>query len=435
MLRALLLLACSLATSVAEITQVGDCEVVGFCVRSPNYGNGNYPADASCTISNYRAGAPMTVSEDFEIEGPFPSCNWDYLTVNGVRYCGDTAPEGVVPDGSDIVFYADGGVQASGFEICLTPPVPEPGCFHTADRGLSYKGGVSETASGGNCFAWDFLEGGREFNYCRNPNQTHAAPWCYTDGSRSTWELCDVRRCTACVSGAGADYTGGANLATSGGECLPWAQQTLYTIDSFVQTKGYDLTLANMKNYCRNPDAPNEYASGPSEAAVGPNGAPWCYISVPNPDDDEAMHDVKEECQIPKCDAPFELQAEREGRSSRCGEEGCMFTSSTTADGPTSMAVVPGQAYNLKVELLHSTQGESCTGSNHVSITVDGQSVTSGAGCAPPSEAGLDGCAWYDCDSQIDRLNLVVTATKVTSVTLTLLSLSPSPDPNLEPQP
>ena len=38
MLRALTLLACSLATGVAEITQVGGCEVVGFCVRSPDYG-------------------------------------------------------------------------------------------------------------------------------------------------------------------------------------------------------------------------------------------------------------------------------------------------------------------------------------------------------------------------------------------------------------
>ena len=42
MLRALTLLACSLATGVAERggdhTSIGGCEVVGFCVRSPDYG-------------------------------------------------------------------------------------------------------------------------------------------------------------------------------------------------------------------------------------------------------------------------------------------------------------------------------------------------------------------------------------------------------------
>ena len=212
-----------------------------------------------------------------------------------------------------------------------------------------------------------------------------------------------MNRCTACYSGAGGDYIGGAKFSISNKECLPWTDpgQTLYAIADFEQTQGYDQTLASMKNYCRNPDAPAEYDSGPSDGA-----APWCYVEG----------NVKEECKVPQCDTPFEILALREGGSDAC-TSGCTFTTSTTADTTataTAHAVVPGQTYNLKVELLHNAQGTNCTGSNHASITLDGQTITPDVGCAPPTEASSDVCAWYDCDSQIDRLNLVVTATKGT---------------------
>ena len=117
--------------------------------------------------------------------------------------------------------------------------MPDYGCFHTADNGSSYRGGASATASGATCAPWAFLENDVEFNYCRNPNQTQAAaPWCYTDTDRTTWELCDVNRCTACYSGAGGDYIGGAKFSITNKECLPWTDpgQTLYAIADFEQT-------------------------------------------------------------------------------------------------------------------------------------------------------------------------------------------------------
>ena len=54
----------------------------------------------ACTIDQPASGVPISVMT-FAVEW-HPSCSYDYLTVNGARYCGSSSPEGVVPDGTPI---------------------------------------------------------------------------------------------------------------------------------------------------------------------------------------------------------------------------------------------------------------------------------------------------------------------------------------------
>ena len=93
----------------------------GRCVRSSGYGGAGYSDNEACTIINPPT-VPISVTS-FEVEWyPFLSgCIYDYLTVNGVRYCG-TSPEGVVPDGTPIEWVTDASVTLAGWEICFPLP-------------------------------------------------------------------------------------------------------------------------------------------------------------------------------------------------------------------------------------------------------------------------------------------------------------------------
>ena len=61
-------------------------------------------------------------------------CIFDYLTMNGVRYCGmpTVSLEGVVPDGTPIEWRTDGSVTKAGWELCFPPP-PEDDSYETYD--------------------------------------------------------------------------------------------------------------------------------------------------------------------------------------------------------------------------------------------------------------------------------------------------------------
>jgi hypothetical protein len=97
----------------------GACTVSnsGTCFRSPNFPS-NYDINQQCTITVAASQAVTLSVTAFHLE-EHPSCGWDFLTVNGVRYCGTTGPDGVLvaPDGN-ITFTSDYIVTSLGFEIC-----------------------------------------------------------------------------------------------------------------------------------------------------------------------------------------------------------------------------------------------------------------------------------------------------------------------------
>ena len=99
------------------------------CVQIVTYTKGlvtNYLNGKACTITNPPA-VPISVTF-FAVEPKGPdqaTCQYDYLTVNGARYCGTVSPEGVVPDGSPIEWHADGSETEAGWKLCF-PPTPLP---------------------------------------------------------------------------------------------------------------------------------------------------------------------------------------------------------------------------------------------------------------------------------------------------------------------
>ena len=101
----------------------------GQCVRSTGYPVG-YSENEACTITNPPE-VPISVTS-FQSEAHWVSpegvdrCVFDYLTVNGVRYCGTVSPEGVVPDGTPIEWRTDDSVSKEGWELCFPPRSPSP---------------------------------------------------------------------------------------------------------------------------------------------------------------------------------------------------------------------------------------------------------------------------------------------------------------------
>jgi hypothetical protein len=111
----------------------------GDCFRSPNYPS-NYGSNQTCTITAHEAVTLSVTSFDVEAE----YCYFDYLRVNGGRYCGNTGgPSGVqVAAGANITWTSDDAYFFSGFEICgaFPPNSSEP------RRGLSLPPALGDTA-------------------------------------------------------------------------------------------------------------------------------------------------------------------------------------------------------------------------------------------------------------------------------------------------
>jgi len=121
---------CCVGAGAGLFTTVsGACTVVsdGACFRSPNYPS-YYDIDQQCTITVTAHEQVMLSVVAFDLEAE-SSCYWDYLTVNGVRYCGTSGPDSVLvaPD-QTITFYSDEVIPRSGFEICGTFLTHEPHC-------------------------------------------------------------------------------------------------------------------------------------------------------------------------------------------------------------------------------------------------------------------------------------------------------------------
>ncbi|KAF0289471.1 Trypsin-7 [Amphibalanus amphitrite] len=92
-----------------------------YSLKSPNYPY-RYPNNANVTIT-VRGNDNQIISiscENFNIESAI-SCKYDYLSVNGQRFCGSTGPNlsGTV---LDIVFKSDEAVRRTGYKCTITVP-------------------------------------------------------------------------------------------------------------------------------------------------------------------------------------------------------------------------------------------------------------------------------------------------------------------------
>ncbi|EOD10338.1 hypothetical protein EMIHUDRAFT_248441 [Emiliania huxleyi CCMP1516] len=83
----------------------------GWCAASPNYPN-SYGNSEECTISGVPPVGLETVAFDVEAYG----CRYDYLTVNGTKYCGTSGPSGAVAEDGVIEWRSDGSVVGSGWK-------------------------------------------------------------------------------------------------------------------------------------------------------------------------------------------------------------------------------------------------------------------------------------------------------------------------------
>ena len=110
-------------------TVVGPCPITegGSCVTSPNYPT-NYPVEIDCTITP-TPGVAIFVAAPWAVE-PDSSCDYDYLTIEGTRYCNTgnplaTGQSTIVPT-QDILFHSDDGTTAAGFKLCQHSPPSAP---------------------------------------------------------------------------------------------------------------------------------------------------------------------------------------------------------------------------------------------------------------------------------------------------------------------
>uniref|UniRef100_A0A8C6P392 Hepatocyte growth factor n=1 Tax=Nothobranchius furzeri TaxID=105023 RepID=A0A8C6P392_NOTFU len=147
--------------------------------------------------------------------------------------------------------------------------------------GLSYRGWRSVTVTGILCQAWAspiphehnfmskrFRKHDLRENYCRNPDNSTAGPWCFTTDPRPhlRHQDCGIPQCSQveCVNCNGEDYRGPMDQTESGKECQRWdleePHKHLYHPKRYPN-KGLD------DNYCRNPNGRHR---------------PWCFTTDPN---------------------------------------------------------------------------------------------------------------------------------------------------------
>ena len=97
------------------------------CVRSDGYPQNSYSAGETCLFGGLPS-LPITVTF-FAVENS-QACEWDHLLLDGVKYCGTTGPQGVVPLSGMMEWVADDFINRQGFELCfgllIQPPPPAP---------------------------------------------------------------------------------------------------------------------------------------------------------------------------------------------------------------------------------------------------------------------------------------------------------------------
>ncbi|EOD11513.1 hypothetical protein EMIHUDRAFT_257383, partial [Emiliania huxleyi CCMP1516] len=86
----------------------------GSCATSPNFPN-DYPNLKGCTLYGLPQAGLDVIAFDVEVPNG-ANCIWDYLVVDGVRYCGTSGPAGVVPSDGTMTWVSDGSVTESGWK-------------------------------------------------------------------------------------------------------------------------------------------------------------------------------------------------------------------------------------------------------------------------------------------------------------------------------
>lgn len=107
----------------------GSCIVDSNCLQHSSYPSPYATLEAcTATVGSILGSSMLLLVDRFEVES-HPSCNFDYLLVNGNRYCGHSGPQNVVADaGSTIEWHSDAYTStAAGWRICgSTLPPREP---------------------------------------------------------------------------------------------------------------------------------------------------------------------------------------------------------------------------------------------------------------------------------------------------------------------
>jgi len=95
----------------APLQLTGPCSLTdgGSCAASPNYPN----SDEECSIIGVPPVGLETVAFEVDLES---SCRFDYLTVNGVKYCGFSGPNGVVAEDGVIEWSSDNWSSGRGWK-------------------------------------------------------------------------------------------------------------------------------------------------------------------------------------------------------------------------------------------------------------------------------------------------------------------------------
>ncbi|KAK2857204.1 hypothetical protein Q5P01_005939 [Channa striata] len=179
-------------------------------------------------------------------------------------------------------------------------------------KGTNYEGNINTTISGRQCQHWRHSFPHpimREFNvsapnsnlqenFCRNPDNRPAGPWCYTQDPTVQKETCKVPKCgevfvpatpapkkvqtRECLPRYGVDYTGDLAVSLGGHTCLQWSspQAVNLSLDKdFIP----EVTLKD--NKCRNPDKDPE--------------GPWCYVEI-------SGNVTVDYCDVELCEDPLE---------------------------------------------------------------------------------------------------------------------------------
>ncbi|KAM4602215.1 prothrombin-like isoform 1-T1 [Polymixia lowei] len=246
----------------------------------------------------------------------------------------------------------------------------------SSGSGLNYQGNVNITVFGRECQFWksnfphpiirefNASEPGSilEENFCRNPDNSPAGPWCFTRDPTVQRETCRIPICgevfipptlapkpvttSECLTNHGLDYTGDLSVTLGGHTCLDWASPRAAAL------RGGKEFIPEVKlpgNKCRNPDDDAEGL--------------WCYVEI-------SGNVTVDYCDLDLCDEPLDRSSpESEGRERSVlpGKRKTFFSPRTFGNGEQDCGLRPlfegqGKHDSKEKELLESYRGSRIVG-------------------------------------------------------------------------